>query len=167
MMFPCHCWRRRSPERNLSMNVHIPQSFALPRSAAPALLALLILVPGAARAARPGYPVTAVHAVTDTLHGVPVEDPYRWLEDSSSPDVQKWTDAQNALTRSTLDAFLGRAALRQRMEKLFAITVESSPSVYGHRYFFTRREALQNHAVVFVREGGAKAPPKMVLDPNQ
>src|SRR5438876_10539131 len=100
MMFPCHCWRRQSPERNLPMNVHIPQSLALPRSAAPALLALIILIPGAARAGRPGYPESAVHAVTDTLHGVPVEDPYRWLEDSSSPDVQKWTNAQNALTRS-------------------------------------------------------------------
>ena len=34
---------------------------------------------------------TPVHAVTDHYGAVSVVDPYRWLEDPSSPAVQAWT----------------------------------------------------------------------------
>ncbi|HZH75898.1 MAG TPA: hypothetical protein VEY88_07695, partial [Archangium sp.] len=34
------------------------------------------------------YPATRAEAVVDTLHGVEVADPYRWLEDEKSPEVQ-------------------------------------------------------------------------------
>jgi len=33
---------------------------------------------------------------TDTLHGMEVSDPYRWLEDSDDPEVHEWTEDQNA-----------------------------------------------------------------------
>ena len=37
--------------------------------------------------------------VVDTLHGVEVADPYRWLEDGESDEVQQWVAAQNRHTR--------------------------------------------------------------------
>jgi len=32
----------------------------------------------------------AKDAIVDTVHGLQVPDPYRWLEDEKSPDVQAW-----------------------------------------------------------------------------
>ena len=31
----------------------------------------------------------------ETLHGVDLVDPYRWLEDDGSPETRAWIDAQN------------------------------------------------------------------------
>ena len=34
------------------------------------------------------YPETKRDAVVDTVHGVQIPDPYRWLEDVSKPEVK-------------------------------------------------------------------------------
>ena len=49
-------------------------------------------------------PHTRREAVVDTLHGVPVPDPYRWLEAGDDPEVQHWVAEQNRHTRTALDA---------------------------------------------------------------
>src|SRR3982751_5225898 len=72
-------------------------------------------------AAKPPPIATRTEAVIDTLHGVAVADPYRWLEDAASPEVQRWTDQQNALTRKALDSFPGRKALGDRLWQLHEI----------------------------------------------
>ena len=53
--------------------------------------------------------------VTDSYHGVTVRDPYRWLEDAADPKVQAWTRAQNARTRTYLDARPNRAQIKARL----------------------------------------------------
>ena len=49
------------------------------------------------------YPPARADALVETLHGVPVADPDRWPEDPESPETLAWVDAENALTRATLD----------------------------------------------------------------
>src|SRR5262245_12922654 len=48
------------------------------------------------------YPQTPIRQVVETLHGVTVADPYRWLEDARTPEVQRWMQAQDDLTRRTI-----------------------------------------------------------------
>lgn len=120
-----------------------------------------------ALAERPAYPPTKQDNVTETLHGVQVADPYRWLENAEEATVQTWTQAQNAFTRKALDAFPDvRQALTARLEQLHAANIGSTPAIAGERYFFTKREGLENQPKVFVREGGPDAKPRLVLDPN-
>ena len=67
-------------------------------------------------------PPTAAEPVRESVHGVEIVDPYRWLEGSAAPElaapdrdlderVAVWTDAQNAYTRSVLDGLPGRDQL--------------------------------------------------------
>lgn len=127
-----------------------------------------MLVVAAARAEKPAYPPTKAEPVTDTVQGVSITDPYRWLEKADDAAVQAWTEQQNAFTRGQLDRFKGpREQLTKRLEQLLSANVGSPPTRYGNRYFFTRREGLANHPILYAREEKYDAEPKVVLDPNK
>jgi prolyl oligopeptidase len=122
-------------------------------------------------AARP--PATRAEPVTDTLHGVTITDPYRWLEgrpaDPSQPapappDVAAWTDAQNAYTRAVLDALPGRAGVEARLKALIEVDSVTAPAMRGNRYFFSKREGAQNQPVIYWREG-ARGESRVLIDP--
>ena len=57
---------------------------------------------------KPSYPPTRTEDVVEKLHGVPIPDPYRWLEDGTSAEVKEWVEKQNTFTRSILDKVPGR-----------------------------------------------------------
>lgn len=114
-------------------------------------------------------PPTEAKVVEETLHGVKVVDPYRWLEGDAkgkvTPEVAKWTDAQNAYTRSVLDNLAGRPALEKRIRELLEVGFVSTPRMRGNRYFYSKREGSENQARVFLREGSG-GKPRLLLDPN-
>src|ERR1700690_2014918 len=66
----------------------------------------------------PPIPPTPKKPVTDEYQGVAVVDDYRWLEPSNDPEVRKWSDQQNARTRSYLDGLANRAAIVERLHQL-------------------------------------------------
>jgi prolyl oligopeptidase len=133
------------------------------------LLALLLVRGPRARAAETAsktpYPPSRRVNVTDVVHGVPVADPYRWLEDASSPEVQAWMKAQDDFTRQRLASLPGRDAMSSRLKELYYIDVLSAPQHRGSRYFFTRRHANKEKSVVYWREG-ADGAEKVLFDPN-
>ncbi|MDF2694401.1 MAG: Prolyl oligopeptidase [Labilithrix sp.] len=97
--------------------------------------------------------------VVDTLHGVKVPDPYRWLEDGDAAEVRTWTEAQNAHSRKVLDAISGREGLKSEITDLLQIGYVAAPSIRasksGLRYFHTKREGAQNQPTLYVRDGHA------------
>ncbi|MGI8552711.1 MAG: S9 family peptidase, partial [Dehalococcoidia bacterium] len=84
------------------------------------------------------YPPTRSDDTTETLHGVEVRDPYRWLEDGDSEEVRRWTEAQNALTQSVLVGYPERDRLRERLTELLSIGTITAPSVRKRRLFYSR-----------------------------
>ena len=64
------------------------------------------------------YPEAPRSDVTDTLHGTPIPDPYRWLEDLDSPETTAWVKAQQTLTESYLAQIPERETLKKRLTKL-------------------------------------------------
>ena len=63
------------------------------------------------------YPDAPRLDLVEDLHGTPVADPYRWLEDVEDPRTRAWTDAQDALTAEALAALLARRAWRPARRK--------------------------------------------------
>ena len=110
-------------------------------------------------------PPTEAREIVETLHGVEVRDPYRWLEDQESPATRAWIDAQNAYTDTVLGALPGRGRLRGLAAAVLERDVWGLPSERGGRYFFSRRGADQNLAVVYVREGLDGAD-RVLIDPH-
>jgi prolyl oligopeptidase len=110
-------------------------------------------------------PATPVVPVTETLHGVTLTDPYRWLENDDAPEVRAWVDAQNGYTQAMLNDYPGREAVRQRLTELLRIGVVSAPKPRGSRYFLEKRDGEQNQPVLYVREG-LRGAPRVLIDPN-
>ena len=94
------------------------------------------------------YPATRTGPAFDTLFGVKVPDPYRWLEDGKSPEVQDWLKAENSLAPTYLDALPGRAALQKRFHELLYIDTITAPGRAGDRYFYMKRSSTQEKAVL-------------------
>ena len=114
-----------------------------------------------------GYPVARRDALVETKFGVPVADPYRWLENDAQadPDVRAWIAAENDATQAYLRTLPGRDALRARMAQLYSYERYGTPRKAGGRYFYTRNSGLQNQSPLYMRTGLA-GPEQLLLDPN-
>jgi prolyl oligopeptidase len=110
-------------------------------------------------------PKTRTDDVKERIQGVEIADPYRWLEDQQSPETRAWIDAQNKYTRAFLDAWPGRAALKQRLTELIKVETLWVPVERNGRYFFKRRAADQDQGVLYMR-AGAEGKDEVLVDPN-
>ena len=110
-------------------------------------------------------PATPVHVVRDTLHGVVIEDPYRWLEAKDAPETRAWITKQNAYTDSMLGAVPGRTTLREKVAQLLKVDAVGVPVERGGRLFFTKRRADQDLNVIYTRKGLA-GPDEVLVDPH-
>ena len=115
--------------------------------------------------ARKTPPATRIDNVTETLHGVTITDPYRWLEDQNSPETRAWINAQNDYTASMLGNLPVRDRIRARLTQLLKIDTISAPRARGGRYFFSKRRSDQNQSVLYVRNG-LKGEDEVLIDPN-
>ena len=59
----------------------------------------------------PPPPATAVQPVTENIHGTPITDPYRWLEDGKAPATRAWIDEQMKYTEQYLSQVKIRPAI--------------------------------------------------------
>ena len=102
----------------------------------------------------------------ETLHGVAVADPYRWLEDESSPETQSWVRKQSAYSRSVLDALPGRGRIRQRLTEVLGTGAVTRPEEAAGRYFYSKKQGGQNQPVVYARDG-VNGKDRVLIDPNE
>jgi prolyl oligopeptidase len=116
------------------------------------------------------YPAAARGDQVDTLHGTPVPDPYRWLEDAPNPEVKAWAEAEDTLTRGYTAKLPGRDALAARFKELFYVESQGTPRHYGGRLFYPRHDAGKEKATIYWRERArdpkAQPPEHVLLDPN-
>jgi prolyl oligopeptidase len=109
-------------------------------------------------------PKTTVNEVKETVHGVEIIDPYRWLEDQNSPETRAWIDAQNAYSDGILAKLPGREAIRQQVSPLIKIDSMGTPVVMNNRYYFTKRQADQDQSSIFMRKG-LTGKDELLIDP--
>src|SRR3984957_10061007 len=99
-------------------------------------------------------PPTQVEPVTESLNGVQITDPYRWLEDQNSPRTRAWLEEQTRYTRAYLGAIAGREQIKERVRELMAFKeVISEPWNVGDRYFFLKRQEDREQPAIVMRKG--------------
>src|SRR5258705_2022763 len=98
--------------------------------------------------ALPTYPPAERLPLVDVIHGRPVADPYRWLEDPLDPRTVEWSSNQDALFSAHQASWSGRPRLREQIAELFDVGEVFPPFWCGDRSFTLRRDPGQEHAVL-------------------
>ncbi len=111
------------------------------------------------------YPTSKRLNIADTMHGVVVRDPYRWLEDDHSDETKAWVSNQNKLTHAYLDKIPFRPKIKQVVHKLLNTPSRSTPEIHGKYLYYHKNNGHQNQSVFYRKpiEGGIE---ELVLDPN-
>ncbi|MBD3405869.1 MAG: prolyl oligopeptidase family serine peptidase [Candidatus Lokiarchaeota archaeon] len=92
------------------------------------------------------YPETRTEDIVETIHGVEVRDPYRWLEDKDNPEVKSWIEQQMKLSKKIFESFGNQEPIRERLKEISLFDSMSSKSAIvreladGFRFFYLYRE---------------------------
>ena len=111
----------------------------------------------------PTYPDAERLDLVEQIHGQPVADPYRWLEDVDDARTVAWSKAEDELFEELRPTWPGRDRIQQRVDELVGAGVISVPIWRGDRHFLVRRTADQEHNVLLLVE--ADGTERTILDP--
>ncbi|MFI0444388.1 prolyl oligopeptidase family protein [Actinomadura sp. 6N118] len=111
------------------------------------------------------HPPAERQPIVEDLHGYQVPDPYRWLEDPSSPQTREWLAAQDELWQKAVGTLSARDELRARGAALAGTGMITAPMWRGDRRFFLRRAPGQEHAVLHV--SAEDRPSRVLIDPTE
>ena len=128
---------------------------------------LICLLTSTSALAQWHYPDTKTVDATDTYFGTTYEDPYRWLEDLKSKDVEGWFKAQAELTDKLLTKIPGRDALVDEwmaLDKLKPATYSAIAYENG-RVFYKKTLGGENVGKLYFREGW-NGTEKLLFDPD-
>lgn len=129
-------------------------------------IALQLIFNAVAHAAAP--PLAPVRPVTEEHWGVQVTDPYRYMEDMKSPEVQTWIKGQADYADAALARIPIRDELFARIKELDsgrAFRVNSIRRLANGRLFYVKVRAEENLAKLYTRASLA-AEEKLLIDPS-
>ena len=132
---------------------------------------ILLFIPPAVAGTFAGVEVPAplpARNVVETHWGTSVDDPYRYLEDTSNPDTQKYMRAQADAAQAILDKIPARDKLLARIKEIDADTPAVVNSVNRDsrgRLFYLKREATDNQFKLYRRDT-PKSAEVLLVDPE-
>ena len=106
--------------------------------------------------------------VVDTYWGTPVDDPYRFLEDTKDPAVQAWMKSQANATEAILAKLPARAELRARLAEIETSVPASISAIYRTKSgaFITLRRNAQDNQFKLVRRETVDGEDLVLVDPE-
>ncbi|HEY1337730.1 MAG TPA: prolyl oligopeptidase family serine peptidase, partial [Bryobacteraceae bacterium] len=111
------------------------------------------------------YPAARKGDTVDDYHGVKIADPYRWLEDTDSPETAAWVAAENRVTQDYLSKIPARFRFKDRLTTLYNYERYSGFEKAGPGYLFFRNNGLQNQDVLYTAPS-LNGAGRVLLDPN-
>jgi len=129
------------------------------------LFALILCVPNLNLSAQGKivYPETKNINVYDTLHGVIINDPYRWMENLNSQEVKSWRKEQEEFTNKYLQENKYWGKVKNRLLELESYDLYTIPKIVTGKYFYSRTLAGENKAQLIMYDINSKSS-EIVLD---
>jgi len=99
------------------------------------------------------YPKTPENPVVDDYFGTKITDNYRWLEDSKSPEVEKWFKSQSDFSHSVINKIPHREDLYKRMKEVQEMNGDSFGGILERQntYFYTKTKKSENLSKLYSR----------------
>lgn len=113
----------------------------------------------------PRPPATARGSVVDTVHGVSIADPYRWLEDQWSDQTRAWIDEQNSYTEEVFKSLPNLESIEARLSELMKVDYVGTPSQRPGKFFLYKRGADQDLYTICMRRE-LDGVDEVLLDPH-
>jgi prolyl oligopeptidase len=110
-----------------------------------------------------GYPEARRLDLVEDVLGYQVGDPYRWLEDGSSPERADWLRGQAELFERCRGELTGRDQFAEQVRSLMHVGYVGTPVWRGERCFFSRLDPGAEHGVLCTRL--ADGPVEVLIDP--
>jgi len=113
-------------------------------------------------------PRAPVRAVSDSYWGVTVSDPYRYMEEVKSPEVDAWMRAQNTHTRALLDSIPARAPMLARVKEVedaVAGRVVGVQRLKNGLWFYEKRGPKDSQFKLYLRRG-LSGKERLLVDPE-
>lgn len=102
--------------------------------------------------------------VDEVIHGIPVFDPYRWLEDRTLPETEEWVNAQQRRLEDYVSACDNLDALRSHVRDYLDCEVRDQPAKIAGRLFYRKRSEAREQAGIYVVET-ATMHERLLIDP--
>jgi prolyl oligopeptidase len=103
---------------------------------------------------------------TETIHSIPVNDAYRWLEDRRAPNTEHWIQEQ----RGRFDEYVSQLPSIQLLRSYVApyVDIDRTDKIakVGGRYFIRRRLVGKQQASIFVKDS-IDTPERLLVDPSK
>jgi len=103
--------------------------------------------------------------VEEMMHGVLVNDPYRWLERRALPETDEWITEQH----QRCDAYFANCkelpAIRDRVRDYLDVDVIDQPARVRHLYFYRRRKMGQEQPSIYVLDTFTDRE-RLLVDPS-
>jgi len=109
--------------------------------------------------------VTAEHV--EIIHGVPVYDPYRWLEDRSSPGTDRWIADQRRHFEEYFSRLGSLGCLQKRVADLLDIETVEQVGRVRNLYFYRKRQVGEEQASIFVSSSEGDSERLLVSPSNR
>jgi prolyl oligopeptidase len=103
--------------------------------------------------------------VIEILHGVPVVDPFRWLEDRSSDRTTLWIAEQQLFHEAYFAGIAPLDAIRSRVSAYLDVEKIDQPVRLQNHFFYRRRGKHQEQPCICVRDRATEEE-RILVDPS-
>lgn len=113
----------------------------------------------------PGAPSTFKEDTIEIIHGVEINDQYRWLEDFTSEKAKAWVYEQNKYTNQFIDSTRYKKLIANDLEKVWAGEVVGMPFKNNENTFYYYNDGSWQHSKLMIKRCD-NCDPEVLIDPN-
>ncbi len=131
------------------------------------IFAVLILLLGCSNEPQEiSYPNSKKIDFIESIHGYEIEDQYRWLEDFTSSDSQKWVKKQNDFTKKFIDKNKFKKSIAKNLKKTWETESISIPYKVKEKTFYYFNDGSWQQSKLMLKDCD-DCKPRVLLDPNK